>query len=739
MCLEQQSNSLVEERGFIHMKSSCNRLLPWYAPDAEGGFTSVGVVVALTLVVTLMFTSAQVYWMNSRAGGIQFAADAGVLAAENVVAEFYVVARVVDAVLLSMTLLGMTVLGIAVVVSLIPGGQEVAVKLFEFAQKVFRARDKLADQAIPVLSKLQKLLPFVAIANAAVTTQANAPAASIYVGVAMLVPFTGEEIMIEDDGDMQSAGEDVEEQSQQASEAVQAAEEADGRRQAAFEAGWLADCGNSGVSSSQYERAKKLAMLDSTPYYDLDNWCFEFAIGRARAYYRARLANDTPASSKPDAITLSIMRKIFYQCALDLLEGAYALDDGQGDVHINMPNLPTTPELFRGTSAYRNARFPLDSTGILHGHRGCPVYIENGDAGQGSLSELTSGECASCATCGMEWSSVSKFFDITAKRPSGFEYWYIQVAKAAREYQAASNDYAREMQQAEQDASDAADAYQDAAKMVKAKRIDLHPPGRKGCVIFVFAPAQVALPSGIQSSLIATSTTTVIPTRVAISAAALAKDTNDDANILGSFLKRAEADAQSTASRMALGGFDFVLELWGYALNFYKYGVNGLTDGLRSAAAETSSSTLTKLAAWVADQVEDALESLEIEPVDLCAPKPLLVNSYHVALADSGVMGQALLGAKNGYAYLGGYGSGSLTDMVFDGVLIEAETAINDLVENGYTITIITFGEPLLTVEIPITVHLPQQVGEVTIDFLRDKLREIQSHFKGDSYVPIWE
>jgi hypothetical protein len=713
--------------------------MPWYAADSEGGFTSVAVVIALTLVVTLMFTSAQVYWMNSRAGDIQFAADAGVLAAENVVAEFYVLARVTDAVLLSMTLLGMTVMGIAVVVGLIPGGQEVAAKLLEFAQKVFRARDKLADQAVPALSKLQKLLPFVAIANAAVTTQANAPAGSVYVGIAMLVPFTGEEIEIEDDGDMQSASEEVGEQSQQASEAVQAAEEADARRRTAFEAGWLADCGNGGVSSSQYERAKKLAKLESTSYYDLDSWCFEFAIGRASAYYRARLANDMPSSMKPDAITLSIMRKIFYQCALDLLDGAYALDDGQGEVHIYMPDLPTTSELFRGTSAYRNSRFPLDNTGMLHGHKECPVYVENGGAGQGSLGELTSGKCAGCSTCGMEWSSVSKIFDITAKTPTGFEYWYIQVAKAAREYQAVSNEYMREMQKAEQDASDAADAYQDAADMVKARRIDLHPPGRKGCIIFVFAPAQVSLPSGLQSSLIAASGTTIVPPRVAISAAALAKDPNNDANILGSFLNRAEADAQTSAGQIALGGCDFVLELWGHALNFYEYGVNGLTDGLRSAAASTSSSTLTRLANWVADQVEDALESLEIEPIDLRAPKPLLVNSYHVAMADGGTMSQALLGAKTGYAYLGGPGSGTLGDMVFDGVIFEAETVINDLVENGYTITIITFGDPLLTVEIPINVHLPQQVGDYTIEFIRDKLREIQSHFKGDSYVPIWE
>ena len=59
--------------------------------DRDGGFTSIGVVVAMTLVVTLLFTSSQIYWINSTAGDIRFAADAGALAAENVVGEYLIV------------------------------------------------------------------------------------------------------------------------------------------------------------------------------------------------------------------------------------------------------------------------------------------------------------------------------------------------------------------------------------------------------------------------------------------------------------------------------------------------------------------------------------------------------------------------------------------------------------------------------------------------------------------------
>ncbi|MDR2957228.1 MAG: hypothetical protein LBU61_03470, partial [Coriobacteriales bacterium] len=98
-----------------HMASESTRAqrsYPWMEADREAGFSSVGVVIALSLTLVLIFSSAQVYWINSRAGDIQFAADAGALAAENVVAEYYVISRSVDSVLLSMTLFGLVVVGV---------------------------------------------------------------------------------------------------------------------------------------------------------------------------------------------------------------------------------------------------------------------------------------------------------------------------------------------------------------------------------------------------------------------------------------------------------------------------------------------------------------------------------------------------------------------------------------------------------------------------------------------------
>ncbi|MCL2632713.1 MAG: hypothetical protein FWD45_06500 [Coriobacteriia bacterium] len=709
--------------------------------DAEGGFTSIGVVIALSLVVTLVFTSSQIYWLNSRAGDIQFAADAGALAAENTVAEFYIIARVTDAVLLSLTLFGVTVMGVSIIVSLIPGCQSIAIDLMEFALKVFDARDRIAEAAIPALTQLQKILPFVAIANAASTVQANAPSGSNYVGVALLVPFIADDAEENDNGTPEFQADAIDSSNQQAGEAVNDAEQAEVLKQLAFEAGWLADCGNSALGGRcMYERARRLAALSDNQYFTLDEWGFDKALIRAQNYYQARLANERPENTSADEITRSMMRGLYYQYAIDTLDGGYVRDDGSSHVQIYLPELPQTPSDFRSTSVYHTASFPLDAAGFLHGHTGCPDYLANGALGQGTIAELDSGVHAGCPTCNMTWTSVSRVFGVSSQTDSGFEFWYDKVVKASIGYQVAANEYLSALDRAQNHAEDALDQYEQAVQMVKAKRVDLHPPGRKGCVIFVFAPPEHTMPPGLISALIPASSQTVLPTRIAVSAAALAKDCNTEAHILACILDRLKASGASETGQTVLGGFDFVLEVWGYALLFYESGVEGLTGALRAAATISSGGLLGWLANWAADAVETTLKNLGMQPVDLRAPKPLLVNSYHVAnAAGDSALGQTLIYAKNSYALLPGNGSGTLLDMVFDGIMIEVETFAHALVEDGWIIAVISFGQPLIPVEIDLTVRLPESAVENGVEIILEKLRELKDLFGGENHDSTWE
>lgn len=81
---------------------------------AEEGFSTVGMVLALLISISLIFTAARVYEINSCSSRVQEVADAAALAAENTVGEFYLVAGICDAVLLSLSLTTAGCLGLSV-------------------------------------------------------------------------------------------------------------------------------------------------------------------------------------------------------------------------------------------------------------------------------------------------------------------------------------------------------------------------------------------------------------------------------------------------------------------------------------------------------------------------------------------------------------------------------------------------------------------------------------------------
>lgn len=87
---------------------------------AEEGFSTVGIVLALLISISLIFTAARVYEINSCSSRVQEVADAAALAAENTVGEFYLVAGISDAVILSLSLTTAGCLGLSVVCACVP-------------------------------------------------------------------------------------------------------------------------------------------------------------------------------------------------------------------------------------------------------------------------------------------------------------------------------------------------------------------------------------------------------------------------------------------------------------------------------------------------------------------------------------------------------------------------------------------------------------------------------------------
>jgi len=712
---------------------------PWLEAEREGGFSSLGVVIALSLVVTLIFTSSQVYWINSRAGDIQFAADAGALAAENVVAEYYVIARVTDSVLLSMTLFGLLVVGVSIIASCIPGGQAVGTKLMDFARSTFNVRDKIADQADPMLTELQKALPFLAVTNAAVTVAANSPGGIPYIAIALLVPLESEEVKHEDDGDMDAVADEIEEDNQKTTEAVDASDDAKKRMDSFKLIGWLADCGNDPENECMYKRAVKLAAITDPPKCSLEEWSFKMALDRAWMYYGARMHNDTAKNSSAEEETHHYVRMMYYQYALNVIGGGYVIENPDGSVDINFPKLPGNATEFKNTYMYVEDLFFLDQQGYLHGTTSCATFIQNGAAERrGSIQDLDNGRLFKCDLCNMDLKSVGNVMQPTSTNLTGFEYWYKTVAYAADDYSAASKQYARSEKQATDQAEEAVDGFEKALEMIKAKRINPHPPGRKGCIVIVFDPSQRSLPDGLQTSLMAQSRP--LPPRVAISAAALGRDQSEEGNILADFLEGLKKTSDPAATSPILGTFDFVLDIWGTALMFYSEGVDGIVKGLGDICRAITGNPSSKLASWVEDTIMDSFKTFGLEPVDLHAPKPLIVNSAHVAGASlDSQISQLLMNSKRLYTSIGGSGSGTLVDMVFDGVDSEINSLAEGLITDGIVLYTFKLGSDPFSIQIPIRLRMSEGLVNSGVDYLREKLAILQGILENGDKVDVWE
>ena len=172
------------------------RMAQAFSLHDEDGMTTVGMVVSLLLALSMIFSSAQVYRIQSVSSRVQSVADAGALAAGNVVAEFMVAVRVCDSVALSLSLTSLTSTGLGIVACCVPGGQGVGAKLLEAGARVADARDSFSKTASEGLARVQKALPFLAAASAASVAQGNGSNGSDYTALALLVPDSAEDIRV---------------------------------------------------------------------------------------------------------------------------------------------------------------------------------------------------------------------------------------------------------------------------------------------------------------------------------------------------------------------------------------------------------------------------------------------------------------------------------------------------------------------------------------------------------------
>ncbi len=623
----------------------------------DGGFTSLSVVVAMMLVLALVFSAAQVRWVQSESPDIQFAADAGALAGENVVAEFYVIARVVDSMLLSMSLMSITMLGISIVLCCIPATITAGTELMNMSRSVSSARDKFAAAATEALDTLQGALPFLAAANSASVISANSSVMGDHsmVGLSILVPLEGGEVALDDGSDVQEAQESIEESNAELSESTEAAAEIAEEMESVKQQAYMYDCGYY-PEACMRERASTLAGLSgaSNPHYSsVDSWSFSVALERAKSYYPARLSAEAPNSSSLEEKVRSACRERFYAYACEQMEQGYVREAEDGSFEAYFPTLPANTSEMRQTSLFTDASWPVSSDGVIHGTSECPAYVSAGSSGTGSLSELEGGTWEECAQCEFNSTDMGRVGSASSSIDNGFEYHYRKVAALAEEYEKLSQEYVEETERARESAQSSLDSYSDALEIVSSrdKRYDPSPPGRSGCIAVVVDLEEHVAP-GVLSSLFVDGEAR-IGARMAISASALAKEEPKDGdNIISTAMESLYEDALNSGSGAQLeGALDWLAGIWGGALQFYSDGVTGLRDGLEEVIGTIPGLGDSPLGSWAANGLMAILDALDLEPVDLSTPRPVTVNTIHV-LDASGSDLSAVMSAARGILQL---------------------------------------------------------------------------------------
>ena len=616
--------------------------------DAElddGGFSTVGVALALLISLSLVFAGAQVYRVQSVAAEIQEVADAAALAADNVVAEYYLVARVCDALVLSLSLTGIVVLGMGVAALCSPISAPVGSTLIDAGRKVLKARDRFARRAASGLDKLQKAIPFLTSAAAYRVAAANKDAGgSPYLGIALAFPFEGKEVSAGDGAGSGSLVNAIDDAADELTRAGEEAEKAAKDAKSAKERGYQADCGaNPGYCL--FERAASLAHLQgsSNPYFSsVETWGFSVALNRAKAYYPARLAAESPESDSLDDQVNSALRKRFYEYAAQAVGEGHVVESGD-TFEADFPLLPKNTAEMKETRLYTDAVYPVtvNESGLreMHAWDGCPRAA--GAIERGSLAQREGEGHSLCPACEFTADSLGAVAAASSSINNGFEYHYRIIAQAAQEYEEVRKKYDPKAQRVRTIAGTLFDRARDALHGMASQRIVVAPPGRFGVVSIVMSTGVLSSHGWLGSRFI--SDAGDLGTRVAIAGATLVSDSSEQGRtVISSIL---DGVRNRTDSRL-LGVLAGVMDVWSAALFAYADGQTRLGDAIDELDSRLALGSESRLGLWSAAEFSKAMESVGLQPAELDAPKPVVVNTAHILNADGGEVSARLLGVK---------------------------------------------------------------------------------------------
>lgn len=700
----------------------------------EDGFTSFGMVVALLLALSLVFSTAQVYRVSSASADIQDVADVCALAAENEVAEFMVVARVCDAVVLSLTLAGIVSYGAGIVALLVPPvSTAVSTALLKAGKTLFKAREQFSSQAMRALDALQRALPFIAAANAASVGAANKDAGgNPYLAIALLLPDEGMPLVEKGVAGTAEFEQSLEESkdgiSQAASKAEEVAKQANAIKERAFER----DCGDA-PSYCMYERALTLAGMDGSDnprYESAEAWSFSVALARAKAYYPRRFKQEAPKGSSVKERARSALRANYYRFAASEVARGYVYDNGV-EFEAHFPDLPSNTDEMRTTSLYTERIYPVTRAGdgfVMHAWEGCPAAVDIVE--EGSIQDMEKEGYATCAMCEFKASSLGTVAAASTSIDNGFEYHYAAVAREAEAYDNAREKLSEASETARADSVSLFEKLKEIGRSAVDARIDPRPPGTFGAVAFVVNLAQMPASVGFETTFVKGDS--VLGARAAVSAATMLPDPSGEGeSVLASLLDGVASDGGVLA-----GAGGMALDAWSALLGAYVGGQDAVAGAIDRLFGSIPLASESGLGSWGAGAFSSAMESLGLEPADLDALKPVTVNSVHVARADSDSAFSARFIAARDKALAA---SGPTSD-VFSSLIVNAERSAYDALGvfdgNIEIARISPLGDD--GPAIPIEIALPQSVRNAADGLVEEAIDAVRSLYANVSGVRVW-
>lgn len=696
----------------------------------ESGTTTMAMAISIFISIALIFTSAQVYRVNSAAAEIQEVADACALAAENEVAEFVTAVNICDATLLSMTLLAGTLYGIGLVAACVPLAAPISEKCIELATKTMDARERAHASMVQKLDELQRWLPFLASANALGVAQANNEGAfrADYLAIAELVPASGESVGDVSAESLAVVGKDIEEEAGEVREKAQEADEAAKRASEAKLRAFMADCGaEPGYCMS--ERARSLCGLNdsSNPLYSsVDAWSFDVGLKRIKAYYAKRLATWTLTGSNVEQKADSVLRKRFYQYALDELADAYVHEE-EGSFEASIPSLYRNTAEMKRTRLYTEAVYPVTQSGELwymHAWSGCPNA--RGAVRMGSVSEMDNGGFAICSECRFSVSSLGKVASASTSIANGFEHHYQTFREALEEYEAERSISDPLSQMVKDELSPLIDSLRSALSDVASRRLQAQPPGRDGCVALVVDLQANNADTGFENLFVANGQT--LGTRVAVAGALIIGDeTEAGESSISTILEKVFPQEGFLGSVAALAG-----NLWTGLLRSYEQGQTALMDAVEGGLSSFSTNTSSGLGAWARDMLSSMMETIGLQPSDVRSKKPILVNTARVVSYDGGRFAVTFRDVKQQ----------GLASSTSSGLISGVASKVSEVVRNALSSTEVSICEvelPFLngtyTIEWALPEHIANAAGGAIDRALSALIGTVESSFG----IRVWQ